>query len=74
MKSNLEVTSIRYFETRRGLGYECQTNNRLVQIWNDGQGGSTYLYGDAYNIKFYKELCEWDLEELIDKYELIKTN
>ena len=74
MKSNLKVTSVRYFETRRGLGYECQTNNRLVQIWNDGQGGCTYLDGDAYNLKFYKELSERDLEELINEYEQIKLN
>jgi len=70
-KLDLKVTSVRYFETRRGLGYECKTNNRLVTIWNDGQGGCTYLSGDAYNLQFFKELSEWDLEDLINQYEKV---
>ncbi len=69
MKTNLKVTSVRYFETRRGVGYECKTNNKFVQIWNDGQGGNTYLDGDAGNLNPYRELRDMDLEELIDEYE-----
>jgi hypothetical protein len=47
MKANLKVTSVRYFETRRGLGYECKTNIPNVTIWNDGMAGGTY-FGQMY--------------------------
>ena len=59
----LEVTSIRYFETRRGLGYQCKTNVNGVEIWNDGNGGATYTTGGAYTLQ------ESELDQLIDKYE-----
>ena len=32
----MEVTNVRYFETNRGLGYQCKTNIKGVEIWNDG--------------------------------------
>lgn len=38
----LKVTAIRYWETRRGVGYEAKTNFGGT-IWNDGDGGGTYL-------------------------------
>lgn len=59
----LEVTSIRYFETRRGLGYQCTTNVNGVEIWNDGNGGATYTTGRGYNLN------ESELEQLIDNFE-----
>ena len=59
----LEVTSVRYFETRRGLGYQCKTNVNSVEIWNDGNGGATYTTGGGYTPH------ESDLERLIDNYE-----
>jgi len=65
----LEVTGVRYFQTRRGLGYQCKTNNPKTEIWNDGDGGGTFLYPCP---KEYSHLKEMDLEELIDKYENIK--
>lgn len=40
---NLKVTSVRYFETNRGVGYECKTNMDDVEILNDGNGGGTYV-------------------------------
>ena len=64
----IKVKSIRYFETRRGVGYEAKTNKGT--IWNDGNGGSTYFKADTP--KYQKDsnhLSEWDLELLIDKYE-----
>lgn len=71
----LQVTSVRYFETNRGLGYQAKTNVPTVEIWNDGHGGCTYLEGSATNVAPYKQL-DWDnedqLEELIDHYEGIK--
>jgi len=42
----MKVTSVRYFETRRGLGYQCKTNIKDIEIWNDGNGGGTYIDGD----------------------------
>ena len=44
----IEVTDVRYFQTRRGLGYECKTNIEGVSIWNDGFGGGTYLHTYKY--------------------------
>lgn len=65
-----KITSIRYFETRRGLGYECATNAKGISIWNDGNGGGTYLNNDNMNDD-YHHLTEDQLERLIDKYEMV---
>jgi hypothetical protein len=73
----LQVTSVRYFETRRGLGYECKTNVRGISIWNDGDGGHTYVDGNEYTKNYFIVLdysakySEKQLEELIDKHENI---
>mgnify|MGYP000702832623 CR=1 FL=1 len=75
MTQNLKVTSIRYFETRRGLGYECRTNVKGLSIWNDGNGGGTYFSGNEYSKSgreigsYSKKYNEQELESLIDKYE-----
>lgn len=68
--TDLQVTSVRYFETRRGIGYECETNIRDVVIWNDGDGGPTFIQPciEAKKLKLYK-LSEEHLESLIDNYE-----
>jgi len=66
----LKVTSIRYFETNKGLvGYQCKTNIDGVEICNDGMGGATYLDGAFKYTKNFEHLSEWQLEELIDEYE-----
>ena len=66
MKNILKVKSIRYFKTNRGLGYEAKT--QYGSIWNDGNGGETYF--EPLNSKLsYRNMNEWDLEEVIDKYE-----
>ena len=65
----MKVTSVRYFETNRGLGYQCKTNVQGVEIWNDGNGGATYLVGSYKHTKNFNHLSESDLEKLIDKYE-----
>lgn len=62
----LEVLKVRYFETRRGLGYECKTNHKDVTIWNDGLGGGTYIQGF-----FPAILSEGDLEIIISRYEKV---
>jgi hypothetical protein len=70
-KMNLEVSSIRYFKTNRGIGYQAKTNLKGVQICNDGIGGETYLETQTpkrENKELY-ELSEWDLEELLNTYE-----
>ena len=75
---NLKVTSVRYFETNRGVGYQCKTNMDDVEILNDGNGGGTYVSpphvekqirqsvnmvnNDWFNMEIY-------LEEKIDEYE-----
>ena len=76
MKAEMKVTSTRYFETRRGLGYECKTNIIGLSIWNDGQGGNTFLDGNE-NTKDYRIIGRYSekysddkLEKLIDKYEI----
>ena len=38
----MKVLNIRYWETRRGIGYEAMTDFGGT-IWNDGDGGGTYL-------------------------------
>lgn len=71
---DLQVTSVRYFDTRRGIGYECKTNISNVEIWNDGMGGPTFIAPsrEAKVMGFY-DLSESQLESLIDKYENVKT-
>jgi spore coat protein U-like protein len=68
--TDLKVTSVRYYNTRRGVGYECQTNIPDVQIWNDGNGGGTYVAPclAAKELNLY-EISEDELEALIDNYE-----
>ena len=65
----LEVTSVRYYETRRGLGYQCTTNVNGVEIWNDGNGGGTYIAPHHPYTKPYNHMTEEEMENLIDKYE-----
>lgn len=75
----LRVTSVRYFETRRGLGYECKTNVKEVSVWNDGNGGGTYLRGNVHTTSgavignYSRKYNGQQLESLIDEYENVKT-
>ena len=66
----MKVTSIRYFKTNKGVGYQCKTNIKDVEICNDGAGGATYIDGAFKDAKNFRELSEWDLEDLIDNFEL----
>jgi len=68
----MKVTSVRYFETNRGLGYQCKTNIKGIEILNDGNGGGTYVDGAFKNIKLLKDYTEDELEHLIDEYEMLK--
>jgi hypothetical protein len=71
MKTKIKVKSIRYFKTNRGVGYQAKTNIKGATIWNDGNGGETYLQTETpkrENKELYK-LTEWDLERLLDVYE-----
>ena len=65
----MKVTSVRYFETNKGVGYQCKTDIQGIQICNDGNGGATYLDGAFKYTKNFEHLSEGQLEELIDKYE-----
>jgi len=80
------VKSVRYFETRRGLGYQCKTNLGF-EIWNDGSRGGTYIDGAGVmpNRVVYEvlrkqfpdaDLHSYDIEEalegLINEYESVK--
>ena len=65
----INIKSIRYFKTRRGLGYEVKCDEGT--IWNDGNGGGTYFDADypTYHNADFSHLTERDLESLIDKFE-----
>jgi hypothetical protein len=67
---SLQITNVRYFKTRRGVGYECDTNIDGIKVWNDGMGGETYIERckKAKEMKLYG-ISEFELEDLIDKYE-----
>ncbi len=67
---NLKVTKVRYFETRRGLGYECETNVDGVEIWNDGDGSETRIEGKRRDE--FDHVDWWKLEELINEFEGVK--
>jgi len=65
----MKVTSVRYFQTNKGVGYQCKTDIDGVEICNDGMGGATYLDGAFKYTKNFEHLSEWELEDLIDEYE-----
>tara|TARA_B100001250_G_scaffold321373_1_gene284424 strand:- start:20915 stop:21175 length:261 start_codon:yes stop_codon:yes gene_type:complete len=68
---SMKVTSIRYFETSRGVGYEAKTKEG--SIWNDGDGGPTYFRGNTPET--HREFCrvdEFELEAFIDTFENVK--
>lgn len=67
----LKVTSVEYFQTRRGISYMCHTNIEGMFIHNDGNGSATYLYncGSFHNDMYYDMYSENELEELINEYE-----
>lgn len=84
-KIELKVTGVRYFTTRRGLGYECTTTIPGARIWNDGHGGGTYMdvvFSEYTNRDFHKTFfpkishgsMEYEnaLEQLIHEYEETK--
>jgi hypothetical protein len=69
MKTDIKVTGVRYFQTRRGTGYEASTSVPGVKIWNDGCGGCTYLDWDNVPDDTIRMLGEAELEKLIDDFE-----
>lgn len=72
---NLKVISVRYFETNKGIGYECKTNIDGVEILNDGNGGGTYVSSPRVEKQIRQSVnsdwfdMETYLEEKIDEYE-----
>lgn len=72
-KTKLKVTGVRYFQTRRGIGYQCSTNVKNVEIWNDGDGGGTHIPPHNTYTKPYNELTGLELENLINEYERIMS-
>ena len=70
-KKKLVVKSIRYFEARKGTGYEAKT--QFGTIWNNGDGGGTYFEYDGTNKgKVFRDTPEWELEEYINIFEGIE--
>ena len=70
MNKKIIVQNIRYFRTRRGLGYEAKTN--LGTIWNDGNGGCTYFepdYDKGLKNSDFNHLTEDYLENLLNVFE-----
>ena len=74
MKKTITVKSVRYFETRRGVGYEAKTDKG--SILNDGNGGATYFEANypEYHNKDFQNFSESDLESFIDFYETKSNN
>lgn len=70
----LGVTGVRYFETRRGYGYEATTNVKNVVIWNDGHGGGTFISPHSPYTTPYIDMKESELEKLINHYEMSKEH
>tara|TARA_B110000046_G_scaffold155690_1_gene166157 strand:- start:4802 stop:5329 length:528 start_codon:yes stop_codon:yes gene_type:complete len=68
---NLEVTSIEYYETRRGIAFTAHTKNKDVIIYNDGDGSATYcrILSLDDNVRAYYKLMPSDLDALIDEFE-----
>ena len=67
LANELVIKSIRYFETRRGLGYEAKT--QYGSIWNDGNGSGTYFENAKKDYSKYRGINEWDLEKVIDRFQ-----
>ncbi len=61
--NTIKISKIKYFETRRGVGYIVTTN--VGNIYNDGNGGETYVDGKWKG----ENLNEFELEDIINKYE-----
>ena len=68
----MQVIKVRYFQTNKGVGYQCKTNIKDIEICNDGMGGATYIDGAFQNLKLNKQYTESELEDLIDQYEMVK--
>jgi len=71
--TELKVVDIRYYKTRRGVGYQCRTNIQGVEICNDGDGGPTFVDGyklaTRAGVRRERLDDEWHLESLIDEHE-----
>jgi hypothetical protein len=67
----LQVISVKYNKTRRGISYIAKTNIKGVVICNDGMGGETFLDGEWVKIKPYYNIDECELESLIDDFEIV---
>jgi len=67
----LEVTSIEYYETRRGVAITAHTNNKDVIIYNDGDGSATHcrILSIDNNVRAYYKLMPSELDALIDEFE-----
>jgi len=63
--NTIKISKIKYFETRRGVGYIVTTN--VGNIYNDGNGGETYVDGNWKG----EDLNEFELEDIINKYESV---
>ena len=67
----LQVISVKYNKTRRGISYIAKTNINGVEIINDGMGGETFLDGEWSKVKPYYNIDECELESLINDFELV---
>jgi hypothetical protein len=65
--ADFKVLSIRYWETRRGIGYEAKTN--YGTIWNDGQGGGDYWERNSDKGTWGNKLSERELGNILNVYE-----
>ena len=83
MKSNkqhkvtMKVVNMKYWETRRGVGYEAavegSNGEKYGFILNHGDGGATIFDVHAFigkTRKDFSDYSEWDLENLINDFEI----
>ena len=79
----LKVVSVRYFETSRGQGFEAKTNYANITIWNNGNGGGTFIEpASAYKMCLRQDdedsglngNYESEIERLVDDYEGVNSD
>ena len=65
--AKLKVNKIRYWETRRGIGFQAGT--KYGDICNDGMGGATFFLPTQEEGRKFQRYSEWRLNKAVEEYE-----